>query len=199
MCAKMHSRYSYIEVLGVNVAMLGEVVVLLGHEHTLSEEVLVDLFAVCLGDKPLQRISTNSRERGSSLTLLRVPGAIRGIALQCACFGRSNSEVDWPSTVLESQWTQDCPKPLVQSNVTWGGRADAKTSPLSLSDSREHSHVLKVLQDVFISSDHQLTTTLISRETAIAPFFTSKWTPTQSMSSSPRFPVCRCLRQPPSR
>lgn len=77
---------TYVEVLGVNVAMLGKVEVLLGHEHTLcsirmyqvsessssierinlrcesrtigsrqqhtAEEVLVDLLAVFLGDKP---------------------------------------------------------------------------------------------------------------------------------------------------
>ena len=75
----------HVEVLGVNVAVLGKVEVLLGHEHTLcsrnlvselishrrissrkkwkksgrgwrrrhtSEEVLVDLLAVVLGDKP---------------------------------------------------------------------------------------------------------------------------------------------------
>jgi hypothetical protein len=41
-----------IEVLGVNVVVLGEVVVLLRHEHTLTEEVLVNLFSVCLGNKP---------------------------------------------------------------------------------------------------------------------------------------------------
>jgi hypothetical protein len=41
----------HVEVLGVNVAMLGKVEVLLGHEHTLAEEVLVDLLAVVLGDK----------------------------------------------------------------------------------------------------------------------------------------------------
>ncbi len=43
---------AYVEVLGVNVTVLDEVEVLLGHEHTLSEEVLVDLLAVGLGDEP---------------------------------------------------------------------------------------------------------------------------------------------------
>ena len=42
----------YEEILSVNVTMLGLVEVLLGHEHTLSEEVLVDLFAVCLWNEP---------------------------------------------------------------------------------------------------------------------------------------------------
>jgi len=46
------------EVLGVNVAVLGHVEVLLGHEHTLSEEVLVDLLAVCLGDEHLDYFSS---------------------------------------------------------------------------------------------------------------------------------------------
>jgi len=40
-----------VEVLGVDVAVLGEVEVLLGHEHTLSEEVLVDLLAIGLGNE----------------------------------------------------------------------------------------------------------------------------------------------------
>jgi hypothetical protein len=43
---------THIEVLGVDVTVLGKVEVLLGHEHTLTEEVLVDLLAVGLGDKP---------------------------------------------------------------------------------------------------------------------------------------------------
>ena len=50
-------RKAYKEVLGVNVTMLGKVVVLLGHEHSLTEDVLVDLLAVGLGDKPGQKIS----------------------------------------------------------------------------------------------------------------------------------------------
>lgn len=41
-----------IEVLGVNVVVLGEVEVLLGDENTLAEEVLVDLLAVGLWDEP---------------------------------------------------------------------------------------------------------------------------------------------------
>lgn len=85
--------------------MVGKVEVLLGHEHTLyrtvskmslhlsssrsgrrhtAEEVLVDLLAVVLGDKPglslaidLKGISQGVGER----TLSRVPGALRGIAL----------------------------------------------------------------------------------------------------------------------
>jgi hypothetical protein len=43
---------TYVKVLGVNVAVLGLVEVLLGDEHTLAEEVLVDRFAVGLGDQP---------------------------------------------------------------------------------------------------------------------------------------------------
>ena len=43
---------TYVKVLGVNVAVLGLVEVLLGDEHTLAEEVLVDRLAVGLGDQP---------------------------------------------------------------------------------------------------------------------------------------------------
>lgn len=42
----------HVEVLCVNVVVLGQVVVLLGDENTLAEEVFMDLLAVCLGDKP---------------------------------------------------------------------------------------------------------------------------------------------------
>lgn len=37
--------------------MLGEVEVLLGHEYALLEEVLVDLLAIGLGDKPAAAVS----------------------------------------------------------------------------------------------------------------------------------------------
>lgn len=43
---------TYVKVLGINVAVLGLVEVLLGDEHTLAEEVLVDRLAVGLGDQP---------------------------------------------------------------------------------------------------------------------------------------------------
>jgi pyruvate/2-oxoglutarate dehydrogenase complex dihydrolipoamide dehydrogenase (E3) component len=43
---------SYVEVLGVNVTVLGKVEVLLSNEDTLAEEVLVDELAVGLGNKP---------------------------------------------------------------------------------------------------------------------------------------------------
>lgn len=68
--------------------MLGKVEVLLSHEYTLAEEVLVDLLAVSFGDKPSRgSVSGASRRRICSLTLLRVPGALRGIA--------HNAEVSW--------------------------------------------------------------------------------------------------------
>jgi hypothetical protein len=41
-----------VEVLGVNVVMLWEVVVLLCNEHALTEEVLMDLLSICLRNKP---------------------------------------------------------------------------------------------------------------------------------------------------
>lgn len=44
-------RDAYIEVLGVDLAVLGLVEVLLRNEHALAEEVLVDLLAVSLGNQ----------------------------------------------------------------------------------------------------------------------------------------------------
>jgi len=41
------------EVLDIDVTVLGEVEVLLGDEHTFSEEVLVDRLAIGLGDEHL--------------------------------------------------------------------------------------------------------------------------------------------------
>jgi hypothetical protein len=45
----------HVEVLGVDVVVLGQVVVLLGDKDALTEEVLVDLLAVCLRNKPGRR------------------------------------------------------------------------------------------------------------------------------------------------
>ena len=42
-----------VEVLGVNVVVLWEVVVLLCDEHSLTEEILVNLLSVSLGDEPM--------------------------------------------------------------------------------------------------------------------------------------------------
>ena len=42
-----------IEVFGVNIVVLWEIVILLRNENTLTEEVLMDLFAVCLWNKPI--------------------------------------------------------------------------------------------------------------------------------------------------
>ena len=46
------ARLDDVEVLGVNVVVLWEVVILLCDEDTLTEEVLVDLLAICLWNKP---------------------------------------------------------------------------------------------------------------------------------------------------
>ena len=43
---------AYVEVLGVNIAVLGEVVVLFGDEYTFLEDVLVDEFPIRFGNKP---------------------------------------------------------------------------------------------------------------------------------------------------
>lgn len=45
-------KCTHIEILGVDLSVLGLVVVLLGDEHSLAEEVLVDLLAISLGDQP---------------------------------------------------------------------------------------------------------------------------------------------------
>lgn len=46
-----------IQVLGINVVVLWEVVVLLGDKDTLAEEVLVDLLAISLGNKPSNQLA----------------------------------------------------------------------------------------------------------------------------------------------
>jgi hypothetical protein len=42
---------SYVEVLHIKFGMLGQVVVLLSHEHTFLKDVLVDLLAIRFWDK----------------------------------------------------------------------------------------------------------------------------------------------------
>jgi hypothetical protein len=41
-----------VEILGIDVVVLWEVVILLCDENALSEQILVDLLAVCLWNKP---------------------------------------------------------------------------------------------------------------------------------------------------
>jgi hypothetical protein len=53
------SGLTYVEVFGVNLTMFGQVVVFLGHEHPLPEEVLVDSLAVGFGDEPGNLVSLN--------------------------------------------------------------------------------------------------------------------------------------------
>lgn len=43
---------TYKKVPGVDLAVFGEVVVFLGHEHSLTKEILVDLLAVGFWDEP---------------------------------------------------------------------------------------------------------------------------------------------------
>jgi hypothetical protein len=61
--------------------MLGKVVVFLGHEHSFTEEILVDLLTISFWDKP-EDIGQCEQLWGldQAHTLSRVPGAIRGIA-----------------------------------------------------------------------------------------------------------------------
>lgn len=49
MCAFFRS--TNIKVASVNISVLGQVVILLGHQDTLLEEVLVYRLAVCTGDE----------------------------------------------------------------------------------------------------------------------------------------------------
>jgi hypothetical protein len=44
--------FDNVEILGVDVVVLWEVVVFLCDEYTLTEEVLVDLLSVCLWNQP---------------------------------------------------------------------------------------------------------------------------------------------------
>ena len=50
--SKRLARLDNVEILGIDVVVLWEVVVFLCDEYTLTEEVLVDLLSVCLGKKP---------------------------------------------------------------------------------------------------------------------------------------------------
>lgn len=70
---------SYIKVLDLEVWVLGQVVVLLGHEYALLEEVLVDCFSVSLGDKPgRHKLATaHWQPDRSEHTLSPVSGALR--------------------------------------------------------------------------------------------------------------------------
>lgn len=47
------ANFTYVEILGVDLAMLGLVEVLLRDHHTFAEEVLMDLFAIRLWDQPV--------------------------------------------------------------------------------------------------------------------------------------------------
>ena len=80
--------------------MLGEVEVLLGHEHALAKEVLVDLLAVSFRDKPRQEMLAVSPSKSVYiLTLLRVPCAIRGIAHNAEVLSEiveNGGESQWP-------------------------------------------------------------------------------------------------------
>jgi len=70
--------------------VLGKIVVLLSHEYSLLKEVLVDLLAIGLGDKPAGWVSDLVMQQLVSVedrTLLRVPCALRGIAHDAGFLG----------------------------------------------------------------------------------------------------------------
>ena len=48
-------RKAYEKVLGVDLAVLGQVEIFLGHENSLAEEILVDLFSIGFGNEPRVR------------------------------------------------------------------------------------------------------------------------------------------------
>ena len=60
---------SYIEILSVDLAMLGHVEVFLRNEYALTEEVLVDLFAVRFGNEPCEFVSASSHHINVGLFL----------------------------------------------------------------------------------------------------------------------------------
>ena len=53
----LFDKWTYVEVLRVQLLMLGQVEILLRDHHTLTEEVLVDLLTVGLRNQPRVRIS----------------------------------------------------------------------------------------------------------------------------------------------
>ena len=69
---------AYVEVLRVDLAVLGEIEVLLRDEHALAEEVLVDLLAVGLGDEP-GAASVPADARSADARGARLPAEHNGI------------------------------------------------------------------------------------------------------------------------
>jgi hypothetical protein len=51
---------AYIKIFGVELSVFGEVEIFLCHEHSLTEEILVDLLAVGFGDEPLVWLDSSS-------------------------------------------------------------------------------------------------------------------------------------------
>jgi len=62
-----------VEILGIDVVVLWEIVVFLRNEYTLTEEVLVDLLSVCLWNQPREmKLEANSISIDNVHTWLRL-------------------------------------------------------------------------------------------------------------------------------
>ena len=74
---------TYVEVLGVDLAMLWLVEVLLRDHHTFAEEVFMDLLAIRLGNQPavMYQYDLLSISVGSSYILAVAFGGLRGDVL----------------------------------------------------------------------------------------------------------------------
>ena len=64
---------AYVEILGVDIAMLGLVEVLFGNEHTFLKDVLVDLLAIRLWDKHCRELLALF---GKSRTMREISGVL---------------------------------------------------------------------------------------------------------------------------
>jgi len=107
-----------VEVLGIDLLVLGEVEVLLGHEDALAEEVLVDELAVGLGNEPAHDGISHLRFLLSPLQLLRpdpAPGSFIFLLLFLRVPGQIqlyhphplHSASDKPSNLPRNEWSKD--------------------------------------------------------------------------------------------
>jgi hypothetical protein len=72
------AQSTYVEVLGVDLAVLGLVEVLFRDEHALLEEVLVDELAVSLGNQPFN-ITVSIRSLALLLILTYILTVVAGV------------------------------------------------------------------------------------------------------------------------
>ena len=65
---------AYVEILGVDIAMLGLVEVLFGNEHTFFEDVLMDLLAIGFGNEHCRELLALF---GKSRTMREIGGLLK--------------------------------------------------------------------------------------------------------------------------